>query len=349
MKWSAFCWSIVIALGTSQLAQVSAQEVGSDERRDGCGQVVDVLMQTYTRFEDGLTFDRYQKELEIEAAGREDVADIAFTLLLGASIVEHYFAHDLSAEDFRIDFLHACISTAKSVGDVLYDLMVEKLPADHPLLSASKETTSNTEIEFLADGSVRPQDYRGLLGDEFEGTQVISSYNRRRDGEIVGCGFEFAHMKFDEIYMLGAPVKLSGSINIMEHPSTYLAGMIKIKGEDVALRRNSSGSTELNSSVFQIGGAYMTSSGEPINDNVEVIQCEDPEYFCQVNFEWAVAAQAMMGNDFGLGYQRVDGRSDVNISIRWLQPEGGVQESEKFSTCMLKLLERARQQIGTSE
>lgn len=338
---------LTIALCCPLFAQDSdsVPAAGSPERRQLCTTLGDIFVGAHEQFVGGTTFARYQKEMEIQFAGDDKKSDLLKLILLGVSISEYYALTSLAADDLRIDFLHPCITTDMTLFDVILELWKEKIPSDHPI-QARAATILNPPASYVAQsGEWANDDYRKLLGGALEGTQASSAYARRQDGKITGCGYEFAHMEYEETYAQGRPVKVTGSINILEHTVSPLAALVKIKGEDIVISSSPDGSAAMESIVFEIEYVYPTLQGDPILVDTRIIECEDPEYVCHINFQWDRVSTAVMLNVAGIGYRRAGEVSDVLLELDWLQPPEGSDENEKFNSCMGELLDRAEEKL----
>jgi len=314
------------------------------ERKEVCSAMSDIFTHGHAYLKDGYTPKRIIKKMSVELAGEKNKDVIISILGAGTSISEEYIKQGLSQEDLVIDFMFQCVNSGKTIDLVITDLANEKMPEGHPLRSSEKSasliTDSNKNIDFNEDGSLSDEDYENLLGDKLDGVQALSTLVYREDGVASACGYEFSHSHYDYTYTNGKPVKISGSINLNFHPVSYLAVMLKIKGEEMTLYKTDQDTPRVELNAFKIANIYPIISNKPLLNNHQNFDCEDPDYICHVNFQWDEYALALMSGFSELGYKKEGKGLDVSIKIDFHEADGSEQKILEFNDCVGELLKR---------
>ncbi len=273
-----------VLLSSASFAQSSKlPTAGSDERRENCDQFAGVLDGYYGDLSNGVSIETIGKEIQIELAGSDNQV-LAAVVATGLLITEYYVLENRSRRELNTDFMYECVTT-----DVYFDAVIDSwansvLPESHELRKPAA----------VASNALTPGQYYEVFGDALTGTQAMNAYARREDGIVTGCGLEFSHVFYDQIYHMGQPVKISGSLNLMEHPVQILASLLKIKAELITVWMESE--PRLSHDVQKISDAYMLADDQPLLNNNENFQCDDPEYFCHIAFQWSEAAEAIVNN-----------------------------------------------------
>ena len=217
------CTALLMFLTCTSSLVIAQEESESHSRHEYCETLSKVMTDAYSFFEGGGTLDQFKKESEIQAGHSADADPVSMLILIAAALSANYHEHERSATDLRLDFLHPCVTTEKGMEEIVQSIWIQ---------DKSLSTTQTESLDFDDKGILNPRDHRKLLGEGTTGLQVFKLSERRNGGVITGCGFDFSFGQYDEIYALGGLVKLSGSVNILEHPVTRLAGLLKIKGEE---------------------------------------------------------------------------------------------------------------------
>lgn len=348
-----FCLSFVLSLAvlfplTASAEQSNVMDAGSPDRREFCNALAEVFGAAYYRLSEGMTLERYVKMVETEYAGTDNDGFFS-TIFVGAMITEYYIQAGQTLEDLKIDFLHPCITTSKTMEEVLIAWTKEAMPKDHPVRQKLLADESSLSPTFNEDGTLSPGEYAAIFNGDALGTQAVSSLVRRKDGEIIGCGYEFAHVELDYIYTEGRPVKLSGSMNILEHAKSLLVTFLKVKGEDVIISRSPDGLPQPRATAFQIESLYFTLNDKPILGDPLKMSCDDDGYACHADFSWDKVTEAMMTNAAGFGYRRADGTTDALIQLDWSKPDDAKKEVSSFFNCTAELLSRKGSEVLGSE
>jgi hypothetical protein len=320
---------------------------GSEVRREICEQFSTIHLDAYRQLTEGVSVEQYLKIIEIGVAGKENVDAIVELAYASAILAESYINAGKSESDFEIDFLHPCITTDNDLGTIMRELIISKLPEDHPTRKQILGIENN-DIEFESDGTLKPKSYANILGAEFEGTHGVRAVINRLEGIITLCGYEFSASHYDYIYSSGKPVKISGSMNLATHPKHHLYSILKIKGEDMILSKLIDGNPKVEFVTFNIEDLYPTIDSTPIIEHKENIQCEDG-YVCQANLGWDKVMEAMIANIAGVAYRREGGKTDVEVKLNWLEPENSNTELMKFTQCISELIENTKTKIENSE
>lgn len=341
--------AVVIALGCMLSQGAAAQDnpqlaPGTPERRQFCGSFSDYFGETHSDLSSGVSIEQFKKQIAIELAGDEAASEYGMILVFGVDMANYYIQQGLSADEMTTDFLFECVTTPHTLFDVLKNWFENEIPQNHSLREMYfQDEVSNApddDIQLNDDGSLAPGSYHALLGDEFGGTQSIIAYERRKEGAISACGIEYSHMVYDHQYSQGQPVKISGSINVNEHPVSILAGLIKVKVEKFVLTVSGS-EPQADLEHLDVEQIYVLIDGEPILENTDDFECEDPEYSCHIVFSWEKVADAIINNSLGLAYRPAGGGSDVILGLDMTRPEGAAEQHMKFNTCMLDLMRGA--------
>ncbi|MEX0828641.1 MAG: hypothetical protein WD032_00160 [Nitrospirales bacterium] len=354
--WLAAFSLAIIMIPESGNAQQKALQANTEERRELCMKFVD----------NGLTmYDSLAGELEVEQLVKiwetgTTNQNLLFLMTVVAEIADQYHRTARNRTNFQIDMLHTCVTNTGTLDTTFLKLWLSKIPTDHPQYAINMWLASMTpekmeDLNLVAEQSgedgkdfnnsdqsiLGSKAFRAMLGEEFEGTQKVAAYTNRNSGRITGCGLEFSHIHYDHIYSMGVPVKISGSINLLEHPVAILAGVTKIKGENFSFSVNPNGTPNLQLSVFKIDDAYLSADTGPIIADNQLMECEDKDYHCRINFQWDKHAEAIMQNMTSLSYRPAEGNSDVLIRIDWDNAEGGPEQINKFGLCLLDLTANA--------
>jgi len=321
---------------------------GSQERRKMCEVFANTFVAAHEYIASGNSLEHYRKLIEIELAGNQNAKILLSFSLIGASLAEQYIKEDLSADELKLDFLHPCITAAKTIATVATELWLEKMPQDHPLRKSMLGHKENDSLEFEPDGTLSPKAWHDILGDDFEVMHGVSAIVNRKDGQVELCGYEFSRVNYDYMNSRGKPVKISGSINISEHPLNYLAAMLKIQGEDFNHSTLADGNPHIELNVFTIENFYPTIDGTPIVDNSENFECENPNYICQVNFQWEKIAEIILGGGADIAYRREGSSTDVEVKLDWSEPENSAKDVAVFNECIVELMKNAQSRIENS-
>lgn len=343
----------ILGLLASLLAEPAGAEegllpgAGTAERREQCEGFVEYLSPVHAELSSGVSKEQLAKQVAIEFAGNDNASELANVLIIQIQIADYYVAEGKSSGELVTDFLYECVTKPVSLDEAVLALVMSEFPAEHPLRREldSPTQSAGSNIKVRADAALEAQSYRELLGDDFNGTQSIRSYERRTDGVMSACGLEYSHTLYDYQHRSGQPVKLSSSINLLEHPDSGLYGMVKLKAELLTIFVSGE-EPDFRFRTLSLGNIHTLADGMPISDGTQDISCEDAEYRCHlVLSSWAELIGAAMDDLLGLAYRPAGGTGDVIIRLSLSEPEEHHKERYNFATCLEELMNKVAKQI----
>lgn len=331
---------LIALLPLVALAQNNSEilKAHSDERRKVCDVFAEFGADAYRDFQSGVTLDQTYKTIEIEIADE----NLAYAIKLTGDIAYEYYEKQASVSALNIDLLHRCVTTSGVLDKAIASLWLETVPPSHPRYSFVQMTQSMTEeeIEELSLVGQQSADTRARLYSMLLESIPLSlePFERRREGELTGCGVEFGLSGQDFAYKLGGVVFLRGSLMMM-YAKQNLSTILKVIPYDMTFAEDFSTS---DMQRFDISYAYLkTPNGNAFPIKESAFECEMGglcALFPDEHFETVIGA--MNEGNFAIVYTRVGGEADVEIPVVAERVDGYDQYLVNNVKCMGDLIEQ---------
>jgi hypothetical protein len=173
----------------------------------------------------------------------------------------------------------------------------------------------------------------GILQFEFS--------ERRSSGRLEGCEIVYRQIHNDHIYKGGAVVALSGSFALLAFQNKSVAFVMKTQALDVSFKQGGIELQPVNPPIAYLLLNNAKQDGKTINTagkEFSNFKCEHGGY-CAAFIDVELIISFLQFEDFKIGYQRPEGKSDVISDFRVPGPaQKGWDDRTSFNHCAQELL-----------